>query len=560
MISATSILGSFDIARRALTAHQTTLDTIGHNLANVNTPGYSRQRAELAATSPRLGVDVQTITRARDRFLDLSLLNEQQMLGRDRTQDSVLQRLESVFNDPPDTGLSATLDQLFQSLQALSVTPTDQVARVAVVDQAQRLTATLHDMRARVDQLQSDITSDIQAKVTSANSLMTQIADANRQIVASQGGPAPNDILDRRDGLITQLNDLVGVTATDRADGSVQLAMTGSGVLLVDGLTVAPLVVTHDVVTDTVNLTAGAAATAVAPTRGALGALVDLRNRPTGPVKQAMSDLDAFAQAVATEVNRVHTQGAGLTEFGTLTAVNAASGAAVPLATAGLPDTLVDGTFDVVVHNAAGAVTATATIPITAGTTTLDDVATALAAVPGLSASVTSGRLTITAAPGSTFAFAKDTAHALSALGLNTFFSGTSAATLAVTPLIAGDPSKIAASLTDASGLVHPGDGTNALALARLRTGLVMSGTMSFTDFFAAAVGRVGSATRDAAQELDRQQAAVQVVQGMQQQASGVSIDEEMISLTQSQTAYAAAARFATTVNDMLATLLAMGT
>ena len=336
--------------------------------------------------------------------------------------------------------------------------------------------------------------------------------------------------------------------------------MTGSGVLLVDGLTVAPLVVTHDVVTDTVNLTAGAAATAVAPTRGALGALVDLRNRPTGPVKQAMSDLDAFAQAVATEVNRVHTQGAGLTEFGTLTAVNAASGAAVPLATAGLPDTLVDGTFDIVVHDAAGAVTATATIPITAGTTTLDDVAAALAAVPGLSTSVTSGRLTITAAPGSTFAFAKDTAHALSALGLNTFFSGTSAATLAVTPLIAGDPSKIAASLTDASGLVHPGDGTNALALARLRTGLVMSGTMSFTDFFAAAVGRVGSATRDAAQELDRQQAAVQVVQGMQQQASGVSIDEEMISLTQSQTAYAAAARFATTVNDLLATLLAMGT
>src|SRR5262249_48500705 len=221
-----------------------------------------------------------------------------------------------------------------------------------------------------------------------------------------------------------------------------------------------------DGVADVVNLTAGGAALAVVPTRGSLSGLLDARNSPTGAVKGAASDLDALAQTLAQQVNRLHVGGAGLTEVSTLTTVNAASGAAGALAAAGLPDTPVDGSFDVIVHDASGGVSARATIPIVASTTTLNDVASALALVPGLSASIAGGKLTITAAAGSTFVFANDSAHALSALGLNTFFSGNSAATLAVTPLIANDPSKIGAARADATGLVHPGDGTNALALA----------------------------------------------------------------------------------------------
>src|SRR5262245_26184770 len=128
----TNILGSLSLARRALVAHQTTLDTIGHNLSNVNTPGYSRQRAELVTVNPRGGVDVATIQRLRDRFVDFQLNNEQQALGKADAQATVARRVQDVLSDPSGSGLGTILDGFFQALQDLSVDPTDQVARVTV--------------------------------------------------------------------------------------------------------------------------------------------------------------------------------------------------------------------------------------------------------------------------------------------------------------------------------------------------------------------------------------------------------------------------------------------
>jgi flagellar hook-associated protein 1 FlgK len=213
----------------------------------------------------------------------------------------------------------------------------------------------------------------------------------------------------------------------------------------------------------------------------------------------------------------------------------------------------------VIVHDATGAVTASTSVSVTAGTTTLDDVATAIGGVSGLTATVTSGRLTISAAAGRTFTFADDSSDALAALGLNTFFTGTGAADLAVNPVVANDVTKIAAARADAAGLVHAGDGANALAAARLRTALTMAaGSSTFTDFYGTIVSRVGTLARDASNAVDQRQASVQLLQALQQQTSGVSIDEELVNLTQAQTAYGAAARFITTVQDMLDELLAM--
>ena len=156
-------------------------------------------------------------------------------------------------------------------------------------------------------------------------------------------------------------------------------------------------------------------------------------------------------------------------------------------------------------------------------------------------------------------AFASDTSDTLSSLGLNVFFTGSIATDIAVSPLIAGDPNKIAAARADVAGLVHPGDGANALSIGRLNTKLTMGGgTATFSDFFATAVGRVGSQMREATDAVDRQESAVQVVQSLQQQTSGVSTDEELIALTQAQDAYAAAAKFIITVQNMIQSLLDM--
>ncbi len=451
------------------------------------------------------------------------------------------------------------MDQLFQGLQDLSVRPTDNAVRATVKDRAERMSATFQSMRTRIDQLKTDLTTEIQQRVTTANNLLTQIGDLHRQIVAAQGGPAPNDLLDQRDKLVADLTQIVGVTATDRPNGTVQLAMSGTGVLLVDGTSVTKLTTTLNGGTDTMDLTAGATL-AVTPKAGALAAVLDARNSATGAVKQAASDLDTLAKAIVVEMNRLHASGSGLTGHTSLTATNAVSSSAVALTAAGLPVTPVSGTFKVYVYNGAGAVASSVTVTVTAGVTTLDGVQAAIDADANLTASISGGKLTIGTAVGTTFGFAADSSDTLMALGLNTFFTGTDARTIVVNPLISGDATKIAAAKADATGLVHQGDGANALGLAQLRTKLTMSsGTATFTEFYGGAVGRVGSLARDAGQALERQQAAVQLVQSLQQQTSGVSTDEELISLNQSQTAYAAAAKFATTIDDVIKTLLALG-
>jgi flagellar hook-associated protein 1 len=125
--------------------------------------------------------------------------------------------------------------------------------------------------------------------------------------------------------------------------------------------------------------------------------------------------------------------------------------------------------------------------------------------------------------------------------------------------MVATDASKIAAARPDAAGLVHAGDGANALGMAQLRTGLTLAGgSQTFSGFYGTLVARVGSAKQSADNDAERQDAALGVVQGLQQQTSGVSTDEELINLTQAQNAYAAAAHYITAINEVFATLLDM--
>ena len=556
MIFPTSLFGGLDLARRALSAHQLAVQVAGHNLANAATPGYSRERVDFVPVEERRGVDVQSVTRMRDRFLDFALITEQQALGRHLANEGLLDRIQTVVMDPPAEGLSAVLDDLFAGFQDLAASPTDHAARFEVKDAGERLALSLNLMRGHLDQIKTDVTTEIDQRVEEANALITQIADLNRQIVPLAITSSPNDLLDQRDLLVSKLAEIAGVTQTDRPDGTVQLALSGTGVLLVDGHAAFSLAATLNLGTDTIELSAGGSLP-VLPSSGRLGALLESRNVSTGPLKQAMTDLDTLAAAIALEVNRLHANGTGTTEHTALTAANAVSGAAVALNAAGLAVTPVNGSFTVIVHDATGAVTANAAINITAGTTTLTDVQTALNAVAGLTATITSGQLTITAAAGRTFTFKNDTSDTLAALGINTFFTGATASTLAVNSVVANDITKIAAATADASNLVHTGDGSTALEIARLRTALSMaSDTKTFTEFYGAVVGRIGSQKQTATEGVTRQEAALHVVESLQQQVSGVSTDEEMINLAQSQTAYAAAARYATTMNSIISTLL----
>jgi flagellar hook-associated protein 1 FlgK len=548
--------GGLEIAKRALVAQQAVLQTVGHNLANGATPGYTRQRVELSAVAPQNGVEVSAIIRIRDRYLDSSVMAEAQTLGRFQAEQSALTRLQATVTDPPGIGLSDTLDQFFQGFDALAANPTDQAVRVTLRDTGARLVTILQGRSARFDQLQADFSNQINQQVGQANGLIGQVAEVNRQIMTLGGRPTPNDLLDKRDQLVDQLNVIVGVTATDRPNGTVQLAVTGSGVLLVDGDHAARLTTAVNSTADTLELSAGGVQ--VTPTGGGLAATLSMRNSPTDAVKQAQASLDTLTAAVITEVNRVHASGTGLVEHKQLTSLNAVNSASAPLGpAAGLPFQPNTGSFEVIVHSATGSVVSRTTVSVTAGVTSLDDIAAAIDADPALSAGVSGGKLNIAAGSGQTFTFARDTSGSLAAVGLNVFFSGTGASDVALAPTIAADANKIATGRADAQGLVHPGDGAQAQALAGLRSSLLMGGgTATFSDFIGTSIGTVGSRAREANDAVDRQTAALGVVQNLQQQVSGVSIDEEMIALTQAQAAYAAAAKFMVAMQDMLTTLM----
>ncbi len=551
------IFDNFEMSKRAFIAQQVVLQTIGHNLANAGTPGYTRQRVELAPVRNQLGVEVTSINRIRDRYLDFSVMAEGQTLGQYRAHQGALQRLQAALNDPPDTGLTSVLDEFLQGFHALAVDPTDQALRVTVRDGGARLASTIRELRARLDQLQSDFSIQIHQNVTTANDLLGQIAELNRQIRASNGGPAPNDLLDTRDQIVDRLNQIVGVSATDRTDGTVQLAITGTGVLVVDGVRSTPLSATYGSITDSVELSVNGLD--VTPRGGALSALLAIRNSPTGPVKQAAADLDSLARTIVEEVNRLHASGTGLTEHATLTSLNTVTSSSAALDAAGLAFTPGSGSFDVIVHDAAGAVVSEVTVSITAGVTSLDDVAAAIDADPNLQATVSGGALTIAAGSGQTFTFANDTSDTLAALGINVFFTGSRAGDIALAAPVAADANLIAAARADAAGLVHAGDGATALDIGRLGTALSMNGgTATFAGFLGTVIGRVGSQAAAADDAVDRQEAAVAVVTSLQQQTSGVSVDEEMIALTQAQYAYEAAAKYMGTVQTMIDSLLEM--
>lgn len=558
MIS-TNILASLHLGRRALLAHQVALDTVGHNLANAVTPGYTRQRAELVAAAPGAGVDVEEVRRLRDRALDLALLAEQQALGGARARATVLDRLEAVLAEPAATALGAALDRLFQGFQELSVHPADLAVRAALVADAEGLAGLFRTLAGRLGRLREEIAGEARFHVDRVNQLTGAIADLHRQILEARGGPAPNDLLDRRDRLVAELAGIIGVTVTDHPDGTLRLAAAGSGVLLVDGTSAAALEVAVDP-DGAVAVTAQPAGVGLAPGSGALGAALEALDPTTGAVAWMAGRLDELARTLAHEVNRLHAGGAGLTGHQTLTAAEAVTAATAPLTGAGLALVPTTGSFRTIVHDAAGTVVSEVTVTVTAGLTSLQDLRAALDADPELDATIAGGRLTVTAGAGRTFTFADDTAGALAALGLNGFFLGHDARTLAVDPALAGAPGRVAAARAGADGLVHPGDGSNALALAGLRTAPVMDGgTATLGGAYGSAVAGLGAQARQAGETRDRQEEAVAMVEQMRQQAAGVSTDEELIALSQSQTAYAAAARFVTTIDELIAVLLAMG-
>jgi len=223
------------IGKTAMFANYAALQTASNNIANANTPGYSRQTAQLADSPSQFtgsgffgkGVTVTTIARAYDQYLTNQAVSTGSTAAADAARLDKLSQLEGVFPIGAD-GIGAAAGKLLNSFVDVSSHPSDSSARQVVLSQAQELSARIRAAGDHLGALQSGVTQDVKTTVASVNSLAKQVANLNAQIAALKGsGQAPNQLLDQRDQLVGQIASMVSVTSIAADDGSVGLFIGG---------------------------------------------------------------------------------------------------------------------------------------------------------------------------------------------------------------------------------------------------------------------------------------------------------------------------------------------
>jgi len=232
-----------------LLAFQEALSTVSHNIANVNTPGYSRQSANLV-TNPAFptgsgwvgtGVSVSGIDRSYDSFLAAQTLSASSSFNQLNTVSGLAGTVSNLFGDTT-SGLSATLQKFSRAVQSMASTPSQTASRQALLSQAQSLISTFKNYDSSLGQLAGQVDTQLGTEAATISTLAQNIANLNQKVVAakSQTQQAPNDLLDQRDQLISQLATHLSVTTLTQGDGTLSVYV-GSGQTLVLGTQAATL-------------------------------------------------------------------------------------------------------------------------------------------------------------------------------------------------------------------------------------------------------------------------------------------------------------------------------
>ncbi len=308
----------------SLSAHQGAAATASNNVSNVNTPGYSRQRAELAAVLPAeqiagafigRGAALLTVSQARDRFLESQLPGARGQAARSAAHSDALQAVSELDPDG-GAGLTAALGAFYGSLRALSQNPADPGLRQAAVSAAQQLSLTFNTAANGIEGARTGLDAKLGGTVQTVNAMAANVADLNRQIrIARASGGEPNDLLDARQRSLDSLADLTGAHPVPDANGDIGLAL-GNGTALVSGDRAASLSTLADPANgghQAIQLTRadGSGPTALTPAElgGVMGGMLDARD---GTLKKAGASLDTLAFDAGNAVNAVHRTGFAL--------------------------------------------------------------------------------------------------------------------------------------------------------------------------------------------------------------------------------------------------------
>ena len=305
------LFGTISIALRAMQAQQGAIAGTSNNIANLNTPGYSRQQPVMVETDPTYtgnvrvgsGVELTGFQSIRDDVLELRLQEEQQQQGQLGSTLDAMNQVQTLF--PADgTGLDQQLSQFFDSLSSLSVNPANVSLRQSVLTAAQNLTNTFQVTTGKLQKQQSDLDTQVSQAVGQVNQLTSQIAELNGKIASVPGDSSEaGTFTDQRNQLVQQLANIIDVTSI-RTESSISLT-TANGVSLVVGNQSYQLATQPDS-NGRVEVMSGSENMTSQIQSGELAGLIQVRDTS---IPGILSDLDTLAYNLATQFNTVHRAG-----------------------------------------------------------------------------------------------------------------------------------------------------------------------------------------------------------------------------------------------------------
>ena len=409
---------SLNTGLKALLSARFMLDTVGHNIANANTPGYSRQRVDLSSSLPLpvrnlligSGVDAELVERSVNQLLAGRILTQKSVSGGLDRRYGAFSELESLFGDLSGNGLGDLMDGFFSSVSQLSSAPEDTILRTGLVHAADSLTSRFHDVAGGLTSAGVDAAAEIRTHVDAVNRHARELAQLNEEIAeARTGGLTPNDLLDRRDVVLGELAKLVDVKTVEAANGTVRVLVAGNTLV---GATRANQMSVSSA-SGSIELRMEGSSGEVPVTGGSIGALRELADEVA---PELLSRLDALAHELIRNVNRVHSTGIPADgPFSVLSGSNRLEDfdgdgriADELLSNAGLPFDVVSGSLYVnVTDETTGALEKTR-LDISATHTTVQGFLDELNGIPHLSANLDSaGRVRIVADAGFGFDFSR---------------------------------------------------------------------------------------------------------------------------------------------------------
>ena len=562
-----SLFGSIQLANNALRATQVGLQVVGQNIANANTPGYIREEVNFAAAPTQrvgnlllgLGVNVKGVVQKIDNFLEGRLRGAISDTASAEAQEQTFEQLEGLVAELGDTDLSTSLNNFFASISEVLNQPESVSVRNLAVLKGRTLAGDINRLATRIDDIRTDVNERVTNIADDMNRLIEEVRRLNVRIAATEGGDLSGSdavgLRDQRHVALGELSKLIDVRVQEQPSGTVNVFAGGDFLVFEGESRHVEVELTSDRGLAVASLRLVETKAKLEPRSGELAGVLSSRDQVLGGF---LDKLDTFARTLTYEFNKVYSAGQGLHGYSELTSEFGVLDVNAPLDAAGLSYTPVNGSFDLQVFNRKTGLTQTTHIQVDLNgldqDMTLADLAGALNAINGVSASIDSeGRLQLRSdSQDQDLAFGGDTSGVLAALGLNTFFTGTSARTIGIGAAVLSDPGKFAASrggigqdtlggVELAAFLDRPldsqGGDTLSTAYDRLTAGLTQDSTVAKS---------VAEGFRVFEEALHGQSLAV----------SGVSLDEEAVKMIGYQRAFQASAKYIATLSELMEVLV----